>query len=935
MKDKGKEKRASGLSRREFIKDTGLVAGTTVTGAGALAGSTATPALSTATATATPAAGLAPTKVPGTEALQPAFEPEQTFLEEIWQLAAVDVKNGKIVRRRPWHDDVTGIKPFTCTFKGKTWTAPTKSPLTPYALAYKKRVYSPNRILYPLKRVDWEPGGDPAKTNPQNRGKSKYKRISWDQATNIIAKEIARMCEKYGPSAITTIQAPHGEKGMVHKDHGINDQFLKYYSYTKYGQFTTERAGSPASWEGSAWGAKHVWGFEVFGQETGQTMKDTLENCELMLHWGSDGGAKNWNSSRGHLNDMLLYYSSELGIPHVYIAPDVNSEAQAHMDKWIPVLPGTDPALQLAIAYTWIKEGTYDQKYLDTHSVGFDKFKAYVMGDEDGVPKTPAWASPLCKVPEWTIKALARQFATKRTSICHKMDGGGLKRAPYCHEAARLEVYLLAMQGWGRPGVHQVKGIDLPTSVRPPRFSRNAEPSMAGQPAPLTAALKGRMLAEADTDRPFIPINEIPKAINNPPVEWYGGGVMVVTETQFVKRKYPMTGKSEVHMLWTDGPSYLFGAGMNGNANWKAWQNPKIEFILVQHPWMDSGTNIGDIILPINTKHEKYDFTANSAELDGIYLEGKAIEPIGESKSDYETVCEIAKKLNFYNEWTRGKSVEDWVKEGYNASGWKDLVSWEEFSKKGYFCQPINPKWQDAKPTSEAFYNDPVKNPLQTPTGKIEFYSQRLADNFASDKERGPVAHYVIGGPASQGWSHDESLQGERAKKYPLLEMSSNRTWGEHQQCTDIPSIREISKIPGWDGYWYEPIKIHPTDAAKRGIENGDIVKMFNERGIVLGVAKLTERIIPGAVAMEKGGGMDYIAVAEINRGGTNNLIAPSNGISQNAKGLAVSSYLVEVARVTGSEMEEWRKKYPEAFARNYDPAYGPLFSGWVVDSDV
>ena len=80
---------------------------------------------------------------------------------------------------------------------------------------------------------------------------------------------------------------------------------------------------------------------------------------------------------------------------------------------------------------------------------------------------------------------------------------------------------------------------------------------------------------------------------------------------------------------------------------------------------------------------------------------------------------------------------------------------------------------------------------------------------------------------------------------------------------------------------------------------------------------------------------MDYIAVAEINRGGTNNLIAPANGISQNAKGLAVSSYLVEVARVTGSEMEEWRKKYPEAFARDYDPAYGPLFSGWVVDSDV
>jgi anaerobic selenocysteine-containing dehydrogenase len=344
MDEKEKEKKPIGLSRREFIKGAGLVVGATVTGAGALASCTTTPAPGGATAAATPAVGPASTAVPGvapaTGGLAPALEPEQTFLEEIWQLAAVDVKNGKIVRRRPWHSaELTGIKPFTCTFKGKTFTAPNRSPLTPYAIAYRKRVYSPNRILYPLKRVDWEPGGDPAKINAQNRGKSMYKKISWDEATNIIASEITRLCTKYGPSAITSMGSPHGEKGMVHKDHGINSQFLQYYCYTKYGQFATERAGSPSSWEGSAWGAKHVWGFEVFGQETGQTMKDTLDNCQLMLHWGSDGGAKNWNAARGHINDMLLYYSSEVGIPHVYIAPDVNSEAQAHMDKWIRCCP--------------------------------------------------------------------------------------------------------------------------------------------------------------------------------------------------------------------------------------------------------------------------------------------------------------------------------------------------------------------------------------------------------------------------------------------------------------------------------------------------------------------------------------------------------------------------------------------------------------------
>jgi trimethylamine-N-oxide reductase (cytochrome c) len=466
--------------------------------------------------------------------------------------------------------------------------------------------------------------------------------------------------------------------------------------------------------------------------------------------------------------------------------------------------------------------------------------------------------------------------------------------------------------------------------VRPPRFSKGKEPFQDGQPAPLTELLDGRVLSEADTDRSFIPTNELPKAILDPPVEWYGGGVKVATPTQFVKRTYPFPGKSEVHMLWSDGPGYFIGAGLCGNANFKAFQSPKVEFVLIQHLWLDSGTELADIILPISTKHEKYDFTANSSMVDGIYLEGKAIDPIGESKSDYEAVCEIAKKLNFYDEWTRGKSIEDWIKEGYEISGWSELVSWEEFSEKGYFCQPADPKWEEKVPSSQAFYEDPDNNPLQTPSGKIEFYSQRLADNFPDDKERGPMAHYVIGGPASEGWSHDESPFGERAKKYPLLEMSSNRTWGEHQQCTDIPWVREISKVPGWDGYWYEPVKMHPTDAAERGIENGDIVKMYNERGAVLGAAVLTEKIIPGALSMEKGGGVDWIIPGEVNRGGTNNLIAPAMGISKNAMGLAVSGYLVEVARVTGDEMDEWRKKYPEAFARDYDPAYGPLFSGWV-----
>ena len=139
--------------------------------------------------------------------------------------------------------------------------------------------------------------------------------------------------------------------------------------------------------------------------------------------------------------------------------PDLNYAAAVHADKWIPILPNTDAALQLAIAYIWITEGTYDKEYIAKHAYGFDKFEDYVLGREDGVPKTPAWASEKCGVKEWTIKALARDWAKKTASIIHG-NGGCYIRGPYSSEPARLEVMLLGMRGVGKPGVHQAKMIE-------------------------------------------------------------------------------------------------------------------------------------------------------------------------------------------------------------------------------------------------------------------------------------------------------------------------------------------------------------------------------------------------------------------------------------------------------------------------------------------
>jgi len=240
------------------------------------------------------------------------------------------------------------------------------------------------------------------------------------------------------------------------------------------------------------------------------------------------------------------------------------------------------------------------------------------------------------------------------------------------------------------------------------------------------------------------------------------------------------------------------------------------------------------------------------------------------------------------------------------------MISYEEFNEKGYFVIPTDPEWKKYPPGLLKFYQDPVNNPLKTPSGKIEFYSQNLAKYFPDDRERPPVPHWI-----EKGESHDERLSSERADKYPLLIMSNHGRWRVHAQCDDITWTREIPtcKVKGPDGYKYEPLWINPADAAARGIKNGDVINVYNERGAVLGGAYVTERMMPGVVYMDHGARYDPIIPGELDRGGAINTITPHNTTSKNATGMVVSSFLVEVERVN---LEELRKRYPEAFKRPY-----------------
>lgn len=229
----------------------------------------------------------------------------------------------------------------------------------------------------------------------------------------------------------------------------------------------------------------------------------------------------------------------------------------------------------------------------------------------------------------------------------------------------------------------------------------------------------------------------------------------------------------------------------------------------------------------------------------------------------------------------------------------------------------------------QGFYYDPENNPLDTPSGKIEFYSTSIHEHWPNDPERPEVPHWV-----EESDEHHERVTSDRAKDYPFLLMSNRPRWRVHAEGDDITWFREIDtcKVTGPDGYQYEPVWINPCDAERLGIADGDIVRLFNECGSVLGGAMVTERIRPNVLSQDHGARVDSIVVGTggLDRGGANNLICPSATTSKNAPGEVTNGFLVGIEKV---DVLELAKQYPDQFARPFDPEEGAVASSRIVKS--
>ncbi len=844
----------------------------------------------------------------------------------------VDVKDGEIVRILPIDLDDSDGPSWKIEARGRTFSPPRRTTLSPWTVAHKSVIYSPERILTPLKRVDFDAKGD---RNCNNRGVSGYEPISWDEAFDLVASEIVRVKRELGPAGMLTTPGSHHMWGSVGYRFSAYYRFMDLVGMT-YGEH------NPDSWEGWHWGAMHMWGFShrLGIPEQYDLLEDALKHTEMIVFWSADPESTS-GCYAAFESTARRRWLKELGIKMVFIDPYFNHTAGLHSDKWFAPRPGTDVAVALAIAHVWLTEGTYDTEYVAERTSGFAEWRSYVLGDTDGMAKTPAWAEEESGVAARDIRALAREWASKPTMLAAGGLGGmgGACRAATGNEWARAMVALAALQGMGKPGSNiwgTTAGAPVDSSFVFPGYSEGGiscdlDHTAAGfrwayRMFPQGGAVR---LAHHSGDGQTVPRLRIPEAMLHERLEWRGRGFCGSSiESQFREYHYPAEGYAPVGMYYRYGGSF-FGTMTETNRYVKAYQNDKIPFVVNQSIWFEGEAKFADVILPACTNFERWDISecayASGYVPDGnsspnhrmVVLQKKCIEPLGESKSDYEIFAGLAERLGVHGAFTMGGKTElDWVRQMFEASDLPKVIRWKEFEKKGYYVVPV-PEGQASTPALRWFAEGRPKDTpdwgphpadtvrlagLQTRSGKIEFVASsliQLEQGGTLDLERPALGPQYI-----------ESWEGHRTTdlvaKYPLQLISPHPRFSFHTMGDAKDSwTNEVKdhRLRREDGRYYWIIRINSGDAAARSIADGDLVRAFNDRGSVILAAQVTERVPPGTVhSYESCADYDPLGAPgeSPDQAGCVNILTPKRFITPTSTGMANNSCLIQVERWAG-----------------------------------
>lgn len=676
--------------------------------------------------------------------------------------------------------------------------------------AYRKFIYHPDRLNYPLKRV-----GD--------RGEKKYERISWDEAMETIVRELTRVRDTYGSSSIFFTAAGH--LGALHTAGALAKALSMFGGYTTtYGNISSE---------GAVYAVMASYGDVMVGHS-----REDLQNSKLIIMLG-------WDPVRMISGTDCIYNltkAKEKGIRVISVDPRFTHTAATFADEWIPIIPGTDVAFLVGMANVIIKENLQDQAFIDKYSIGFEVFKDYVLGKEDGIEKTPEWASKICGIPGKRIESLAREYATTKPACL--MDCQGPARAAMGEQYNRAAITLTTMTGnVGKPGGSAcggLMGIPFGHMFRSAGIPGIKNPTEAGGPSIRgTLDLNLRLVRRIHTNKIF--------------------DAMLVGKAG----GYP----ADIKAAWFAGGNIMT---QRGNVNKGDRALKSLEFTVGQDLFLTPTMRYCDIVLPIASFAEKNDLTRPWPSGPYLTYANRAIEPLGECKTDWEVGNLLAEKLGFekFNEFDEDQWLRIFI--ANNPEYQKYIKDYDTFKSDGIHRIEMTEPYVAFRQQIE----DPEHFKFNTPSGKIEIFSQRLAD--LNDGMIPPVAKYI---PSPED-RNDPLLE-----KYPLQLLSPHPRVRVHSTLQNVDWLQEAEPHVVW---------INPADAEPRGIRDGDEVYVFNDRGKLAIKAWVTRRIIPGVVSIYEGA---YYEPDEngICRGGCVNVL--TNDTYSPGGAAALKSALVQVTR--------------------------------------
>lgn len=701
------------------------------------------------------------------------------------------------------------------------------SPIGPGLVA---EVDGPRRVRRPAVRRGFLQG------RTRRRGEDPFVDLTWDEALDLVAAELRR------------VRSAHGNESIFGGSYGWASAGRFHHAQSQLHRFLNGFGGYVASRDSYSLGAGRVLLPHVVADMDTLLQQHTAwdviaEHTQLFVAFGglplrngqvSPGGASH------HQLRAALAHLRERGVALVNVSPQ---RSDLEGGEWWPVRPGTDAALMLALAFVWVRDGRHDRAFLSRCTVGFGQFEGHLLGLDDGVPKTPAWAAERTGLPAERIESLARRMADSRTLInC----AYALQRAVRGEQPFWLTVVLAAMLGQiGLAGGGFGLGYGAMNNTGSGR-----------------APFSGPRLPQGDNPvRAFIPVARIADMLQHPgePFAYQGA-----------THRYP-----EIRLVhWAGGNPFHHHQDLNRLR--RAWQLP--ETIIVHEPFWTATARHADIVLPATTPFERDDIGSAASDRYMVAMR-QAIAPVGEARDDHAILAALAERLGFRAAFTEGRTTMQWLAHLHEASRARalahgvDLPPFDDFWRDGLFELPRTP---GLHVLLAGFRDDPAAHPLPTPSGRIEVHSERIAGFGLPDC----AGHPTWVEPAPSRWP---------------LHLLSHQPAGRLHSQYDSGAASVASKLNG-----REVLRLNPADAAQRGISHGDTVRVFNERGAFLAGVFLDDDLMAGVIAIPTGATftpLEPAAALTICDAGNPNLVTPDVGASALSQGCAAQSARVDVER--------------------------------------